>query len=286
MNRSRILLTIATLVALFTIGAISSCNNKEEDERNQHQLDSLSTINAAQAEKLNELDETLADVLQNFMEINSMEGSISLESQGGELGATQKQKIEDNILLIKQKLQRNKENLDKLNRALAGQKKENKTLAKTISTLQSQLTEKNDKLVELVEELRKKNIVIEEQAARIGNLEETTTQLQETTKAQEKQIDNLYLVKYCIGTGNDLKEMRILRNGQIMADDYNQSYFTTIDLRKITNIPLVAKRAELLTKHPSSSYSLVAGEDKLLTLEIKNPQEFWSLSKVLVVRVR
>ena len=79
--------------------------------------------------------------------------------------------------------------------------------------------------------------------------------------------------------------MNIIRNGEVVTEGYQSDYFTQIDLRKVTSIPLYEKKAELKTKHPKSSYKLVKGEDKMLTLEITNPREFWSLSKILVIQI-
>lgn len=110
----------------------------------------------------------------------------------------------------------------------------------------------------------------------------TTTEKQsETIAAQDASLNT---VRYCVGTKNDLKEMGILVNGKVATENYTSDYFRQVDLRKLARIPLYCKKAELLTNHPSSSYRLSPGDDKQLTLEIIDPQNFWSLSKVLVVR--
>ena len=51
-------------------------------------------------------------------------------------------------------------------------------------------------------------------------------------------------------------------------------------------LKLYSKRADLLTTHPAGSYALVKDEKGQLTLVINNPDEFWSVSKYLVIQVR
>ena len=58
-----------------------------------------------------------------------------------------------------------------------------------------------------------------------------------------------------------------------------------IDIRKVTEIPLFAKKAKLKTNHPDGTYEFVKDEDGNLTFKITNPKEFWSISKFLVIEV-
>ena len=61
--------------------------------------------------------------------------------------------------------------------------------------------------------------------------------------------------------------------------------FTKADLRNVSSIPLNVKKATLMTSHPEGSYTFVEKEGKVITeLSITNPEEFWSVSKYLVIR--
>ena len=88
-----------------------------------------------------------------------------------------------------------------------------------------------------------------------------------------------------------MKEQKILSGGglfkakEVMKGDFNKDYFTKADLRTLKEIPLEMKKAKILTNHPEGSYSLVKNDKGLLTLVISDPQNFWSLSKYLVVNV-
>lgn len=89
------------------------------------------------------------------------------------------------------------------------------------------------------------------------------------------------------GTKAELKSQKILQSGDVLkSSDFNKDYFTQIDVRTTKEVKLYSKRAEVLTNHPASSYTLDKDDKGQLTLRISNPKEFWSVSKYLVIQVK
>ena len=72
----------------------------------------------------------------------------------------------------------------------------------------------------------------------------------------------------------------------MLQGDFDASYFTEIDIRRVSQINLNSKSADILTNHPASSYRLERDQNKIYTLYITNAQQFWSTSKYLVVQVK
>lgn len=276
-------LTLSALVVVLLMLTACGKNSKQEEER-QKELTELQTLRTQVAEQ----DSLINLVIQNFAQIQQLEGMISLDSNS-EVPQSQRAKIEDNLRLINEKLESNRQTIDLLNKKLAQSGNKNSSLQRTIGTLQEQLNAKNAEILDLTEELKRKNYAIGVLDSMVTGLSNNVENLSKTSAAQQAEIDRqdaaLNTVRYCIGTSRDLKDMNIVRNGEVVTEGYQSDYFTQIDLRKVTSIPLYEKRAELKTKHPKSSYKLVKGEDKMLTLEITNPKEFWSLSKILVVQI-
>lgn len=276
-------LTLSALV--LTLLMLTACgkNSQQEQERQQEQAE-LQALRTQVAEQ----DSLINLVIQNFAQIQQLEGMISLDGNS-ELPQSQRAKIEDNLRLIKEKLESNRETIELLNKKIANSGNKNSSLQRTINTLQEQLNTKNAEILNLTEELKRKDIAIGVLDSMVTGLSSNVENLNKVSAAQQAELERqdaaLNTVRYCIGTSQDLKDMNILRNGQVVTEGYQSDYFTQIDLRKVTSIPLYAKRAELKTKHPESSYKLVKGTDNMLTLEISNPKEFWSLSKILVVRI-
>ena len=276
-------LTLSALVVVLLMFTACGKNSKQEEER-QKELTELQSLRTQVAEQ----DSLINMVIQNFAQIQQLEGMISLDSNS-EVPQSQRGKIEDNLRLINEKLESNRQTIDLLNKKLAQSGNKNSSLQRTIGTLQEQLNAKNAEILDLTEELKRKNYAIGVLDSMVTDLSSNVENLSKTSAAQQAELDRqdaaLNTVRYCIGTSRDLKDMNIIRNGEVVTEGYQSDYFTQIDLRKVTSIPLYAKKAELKTKHPGSSYKLVKGEDKMLTLEITNPREFWTLSKILVIQI-
>lgn len=276
-------LTLSALVVVLLMLTACGKNSKQEQER-QKELTELQTLRTQVAEQ----DSLINLVIQNFAQIQQLEGMITLDSNS-EVPQSQRAKIEDNLRLINEKLEANRQTIEFLNKKLSQSGNKNSSLQRTIGTLQDQLNAKNTEILDLTEELKRKNYAIGVLDSMVTGLSNNVENLSKTTAAQQAELERqdaaLNTVRYCIGTSRDLKDMNIVRNGEVVTEGYQSDYFTQIDLRKVTSIPLYAKRAELKTKHPQSSYKLVKGEDKKLTLEISNPKEFWSLSKILVIQI-
>ena len=276
-------LTFSALV--LSLLMLTACNkNSQEDQERQNELTELQSLRTQVAEQ----DSLINMVIQNFAQIQQLEGMISLNAND-ELPQSQRAKIEDNLRLINEKLESNRQTIALLNKKLAQSGNKNTSLQRTIGTLQEQLNAKNAEILDLTEELKRKNYAIGVLDSMVTDLHSNVENLSKTSAAQQAELERqdaaLNTVRYCIGTSRDLKDMNIIRNGEVVTEGYQSDYFTQIDLRKVTSIPLYEKRAELKTKHPGSSYKLVKGEDKMLTLEITNPKEFWSLSKILVIQI-
>ena len=282
MKQSLSLTLSALVVALLMLTACGK-NSKQEEER-QKELTELQTLRTQVAEQ----DSLINLVIQNFAQIQQLEGMITLDGNS-EVPQSQRGKIEDNLRLINEKLESNRQTIDLLNKKLAQSGNKNSSLQRTIGTLQEQLNAKNAEILDLTEELKHKNYAIGVLDSMVTDLSNNVENLSKTSAAQQAELERqdaaLNTVRYCIGTSRDLKDMNIIRNGEVVTEGYQSDYFTQIDLRKVTSIPLYEKKAELKTKHPKSSYKLVKGEDKMLTLEITNPREFWSLSKILVIQI-
>ena len=276
-------LTFSALV--LSLLMLTACNkNNQEDQERQDELTELQALRTQVAEQ----DSLINMVIQNFAQIQQLEGMISLNGND-ELPQSQRAKIEDNLRLINEKMESNRQTIALLNKKLAQSGNKNTSLQRTIGTLQEQLNAKNAEILDLTEELKRKNYAIGVLDSMVTDLHSNVENLSKTSAAQQAELERqdaaLNTVRYCIGTSRDLKDMNIIRNGEVVTEGYQSDYFTQIDLRRVTSIPVYAKKAELKTKLPKSSYRLVKGEDKMLTLEITNPQEFWSLSKILVVQI-
>lgn len=275
------------IVASIALFIFASCGkNSKAYKELQGDYDSINLVSQAQ---ISELDSIISLVLTNFQDINQMEGMIDVNTLKGEVEVNQRTKIEDNMRMIRERLQSNREEIAKLNKRLSASKHSAAGLQRTISALEKQLGVKTQEIIELTEELQRKNIQISQLDSMVTDLnkdveenKQTISHQEETIKSQDREINT---VSYCVGTKTDLEDMNILKNGKVATENYENTYFRQVDKRNFSSLPLYAKKATLLTNHPESSYKLLKGNDKMLTLEITNSELFWSHSRVLVVKV-
>ena len=278
----KLFIVIACLPLMFT-----ACNNKEEKDAELNSLrDSLQQIITQRDNEIDDLMATFNDIQEGFRLINEAEGRITTEGEG----VNQGQRIKENVVFIAQKMQENRQLIAKLRKQLKDSKFNSEQLNKTIESLTAQLQEKEQLLQQLREELDNKDIHISELDETIANLNTDVSELKEKTEQQSQTIStqdkNLNTAWYAFGTKSELKEQGIIAKGEVSINSSNKSYFTKIDIRNTTEIKLYSKSAELLTVHPSGSYTLTTDANKQYVLNITNPQQFWSTSKYLVLQVK
>ena len=276
--------------------AIVSCKNEapKQDLATVQLRDSLNQIIAQKDNEINDMIATFGDIEEGFREITEAQSRVTLAKQGE--GTNSAKRIKENMQFIQQTMRQNKELINKLKQQLRESSFKSEELKKLIDNMQQQLEEKEAQMQALREELDKKDIHIAELDETVANLNtdvnqltEETTQKSQTISQQDKQLHTAWFV---FGTKDELKKQNILtKDGmfsktRLLEKDFNKDYFTKIDIRIDKEIKLYSKSAEMLTSHPSSSYSLAPDANKQYVLRITDPDLFWSTSKYLVIQVK
>ena len=240
-----------------------------------------------------ELDEIMGsfnEIQEGFREINEAENRVDL--QGGAIESkSSADKIKEDIRFISQKLKSNREQIAKLEEQLKKSGYKSTQLQKAIKNMNAELAAKQRQIETLQTELASKNIRIAELDEAVEglnkNVDELTAENEAKAKTVAAQDKALNAAWYVFGTKSELKDQKILKKGDVLKDkEFNQEYFTQIDIRTEKEIKLYSKRAELLTTHPTGSYELVKDDKGQLTLKITNPNQFWSVSRYLVIQVK
>ena len=270
--------------------AVASCNDgvKQANLIAGQQRDSLNQIIAQKENELSDMMATLSDIEEGFREIIEAQSRVALAKQGE--GTNSAQRIRENMQFIRNTMKQNKELINKLKQQVREGSFKSEQLKKIVEGLTQQMEEKDRQLTALREELDRKDIHIaelDEQVAdlntNVNNLTEETTKKTQTINTQDKQLNTAWFV---FGTKKELKEQKILDDGEVLRSNFNKEYFTKIDIRIDKEIKLYSKSAQMLTDHPSSSYTLQRDANKQYILRITDPQLFWSTSKYLVILVK
>jgi chromosome segregation ATPase len=282
-------LTLLLLIMLSVVG----CEDKKKEAQNNAQIenlrDSMNQVISQKEAEINDIMGTFNDIQEGFDEINQAEGRVNLEKSNPEKSS--RQSIMENIEFIRRTMQLNKERIARLQEQLKTSSFNTSKLKATIESLNKQMEEKAQQITKLQEELKAKDLKIAEQGQQInsltGDVADLTQQNEQKAQTVARQDAEINTAWYVFGTKRELKAQRILQNGNVLkTSTFNKDYFTKVDIRVVKSIKLYSKSARLLTSHPAGSYTLDRDAQKQYTLHITNPQQFWSVSKYLVILVR
>ena len=276
---------IVAVVLIFT-----GCGgNKVQEDSRDVVYDSLQQIISQKNAELNDIMGTFNDIQEGFREINMAQGRVNLNGIASE--KMSKEDIMENISFIQRTMQLNRERIARLQQQLKSSSLNADKLSATIEGLTLQLNEKQKQIDQLEAQLKDKDLVIEKQGKEITRLNDNVGQLtaSDAAKAEalQKQDKEMHTAWYVFGTKKELKSQGILKSSDVLkSSDFNKNYFTRIDIRVVKSIKLYSKNVELLTSHPSDSYSLERDAQKQYILYINNPDAFWSVSRYLVMLVK
>ncbi|MCD8318067.1 MAG: hypothetical protein LUC45_04095 [Paraprevotella sp.] len=272
--------------------ALTACNNgaNKKDQQFAEERDSLMQVINNKDTQLNEIMGTVNEIQDGFKRINEAEGRITVNDGNMESEAS-KQMIRENMQYIQDAMAQNRDMISQLKEKVRKSGINADKLQKMVDDLAAQLEAQKTRVQELEAQLAEKDIVIAQQGETISNLNENVNTLSEENKTKSQTVADqdkqIHAAWYVFGTKSELKEQKILQNGDVLkANDFNKDYFTKVDIRYDKEIKLYSKSAKLLTTHPAGSYSLEKDNKGQYVLQITKPETFWSVSKYLVIQVK
>jgi len=274
----------------------SGCaHRKEQIARLQAQNDSLRAVGTDKDSNIADFVTTFNEVEANLDSIKRVERIIDKSAKEGEVKGSRKEQIKSDIHYIYDLLQKNRKLVAELTSKLSKSNKHAKELQLMIDNLNKSIDEKNAQIAQLTDELGKLNIQVKDLNVKVAGLNSNVNDL--TADNQKKQADidakteALNTAYYVIGTNRELKDKKIItgaggfigigRTKNVMAN-LNMNDFTKVDITKVSEIPVMKKKINIVTNHPTSSYR-IEGNKTVDKIVITNAKEFWSLSKVLVI---
>jgi chromosome segregation ATPase len=285
------------LIALSTGMFFNSCTNKEKEEA---AIKQVTVVSASRDSLENELVTTMDEINQNLDMIRDKQGLVA--NTNGHESVSKKEAILKNISLINALIADNKEKLDKLEMQTKKLGKEKKAMARLAEQTKLRIEKQEQEIASLKDQLAQESYKVEDLNKRVGEMQMNNdqlsaekTQLTETNSKMDKDLNKAY---FTYGTSKELKSKSLIeKTGGVLgigkkdalanAFYKNKSSFTEVDIRETKTIPVQGKSPKLITFHPQNSYEIQESKDnKYASINIKDPEEFWSSSKYLVVEVR
>ena len=280
---------------IIALALMPSCREQATTDDSQRQ-DSINTeLNDSLATALAEKDSLMAlmmEINDGMAEIKRMEDIVTVRDLSRET-PDRKQQLRDDIVAIQKGIADRKKKLAELEKRLKQSTNFNDEMKKTIEGMKKQLASQQSTIDDLTKQLAAAHVEISNLNTRVDSLQTVNTQVnKEKAEAQQesKRLENeLNTCYYAIGSKKELKNNKIIETGflrktKIMEGDFEKAYFTKADKRTLNEIPLHSKKAEVMSKHPAGSYSIVDnGGSK--TLVINDSHRFWEYSNYLVVKI-
>lgn len=284
--RNFIFLIIFSVVVYSCTNSNDKSSNYKENERIAELENELSQTKLDNDSKDKMIQESLNffnEIQLNLETIQLKKDEIRIKSENPELTAEDKDYIIEQIKHINFLREENGKKINQLNNSLKASNVKIIELEKLIERLMKEISLKDQQIQILQSELN--NINVEYSKLFDAYIEQTVI-VGELTD----QINTGY---YTYGTLKELVENKVVekKDGFIgigrktaLIDKFNEEYFIKIDILRKKEIYVEGLKVKIVTDHPSSSYEIVK-DDKNSKILIKNPKEFWKVSKYLVVIV-
>ena len=294
----KIIYSVSILMAAAAL--LFSCKNVQDSEEYiqlQNRVDSLNRVNKQLKANYNETLDMLNEIERGFNEISSAENSLialNLENQADTV--SRKDQMLNQVEKVKEKIEEQQKKIDNLQAQLSKSSAKNKTLTATIARMQQELDEKTAIIEDLQRTITDQRARIKALDSEVASLEKNVAGLQdknasqkEVISAQDAKINNVH---YICGTEAELTEWGLFEKkglfdgGHLMDLARTAADWKTFDRRRVNVIPTNGKRIKLLTNHPDGSYTIEPQEDGTESIVITDKDNFWSISRYLVVRVK
>jgi chromosome segregation ATPase len=276
---------------LLLIPVFFACGRAAEKKAQelQSKTDSLMSQTMQKDEAINEFIRSINDIQGTLDTIKQKENIINLTTdRGGELKLSAKDQIKNDIQTIYGLMLKNKETINALTKKLKNSNLKVAELNKMVERLNKDLAEKAAEIEDLRTRLSKLNASFEMANLKIDTLSRTVkdqgSQINSQSQTLASQDEALNTAYYVIGSNKELKKNGVIKSGEVLAD-FNKALFTKIDIRKVTEIPILSKKAKILSSHPSSAYKFTGDKKVIQALQILDYKAFWSNSKYLVIVV-
>jgi len=305
-ERKTVVASISGLLFLLVIviAGVIILKNKAQIEQLNLQNSNLNTTIELRDSLVNEMASTFEEIEENLTFVRNKRDQLVLVPQEGQ--ENQKEVLVADIKMMNEMLEESSKKIEELDKKLKKSGIEIKSFRNKIAQLNKYIAEQDNSIRQLRVEVEQRDYKITEMDAQLTRLQsdlaskedsilaksQVIVEKSQTIVEKENEINKAY---FAVGTHSELikngvlaKEGGFLRIGKntSIRDDLNESYFTKLDIRNASQFTLNTKKAKLISEHPANSYRLVAENDKIAYLEIENPQEFWKLTKYVVVETK
>lgn len=271
----------AFLMILFFISCSSENKSENIKNTNEQLISSIRSKNL----QINSLVNSLKSIRQNMNDVKTEQGLLLAAESSFETPLSMRNSIINDIETLQNLIEDSKWDINSLEENMTKGKEENRELNIVLSSLKIDMAERDKEIRQLKEQ------VYDWDAA----YKHVNDILNEKVVESELMRQEMNKVYFTCGTFKELKGKGVVeKTGTVLGllgnkdlkDNFNKTYFTEGDLREISEIPIMAKKLEIITPHHDDSYLIEMDEENVIThLVITDKDRFWAASKFLTIVV-
>lgn len=283
-------------LAILILPCLLIACDTDEKARLQAEVERLQQESSQKDADVDGFITSLTNIQSNLDSIKALEGIVTAKTVG-EAGknSTAEDDILDDMRSIYDKMRKNREQLNEMEKQLKNSSISSDKLNRLIAKLKADLADKDAEISVLRDKLAQADIYIDALMTDIDNLaleserkEEVIQHKDRILTAQEKELLTAYWVK---GTKKELMERGIIdREGAFLgmggvkkvAGDVAYEDLIRINIYETEEFVIGAKKAEVVSSHHRDSYEII-GDRTAEKLVVTDPDTFWKNSKVLVI---
>jgi len=289
---------IISFLLLVTAGFIVNSMYKNEQKKHvaivENQKRSFTQLLTSRDSVINEWMLTFDEIEKDLSTVKEKENIITMKSSDQEFSKDKKQQILKDIEYVNTLLDQNKKKIASLTSQLNNSGGTIKGLQVKVAELEANIKQRETEIADLKVALTKKDFEIGQLNTRMSEQQVAITQKDEKITNQTAEMNKGFIAS---GTYKTLKAKGLLtkeggflglgKKEAMVNNKLAQDAFTQVNITEVKSIPVNSKSAKLITYHPASSYELIRDKDnKIASIEIKDPDQFWKVSKYAVVEIK
>lgn len=277
----------------------------------QSKIKELSSKNAELGSVLHVRDSVVSDLISafdtienNLTFINQRRSQLVIENM--EKGRSQKESLINDIKMMNTMLEESSAKINELEQKLNKSGVELKSFKNKIAALSKKIELQNQQIEDFKFQIEEQNEQLAMFKSRNEDLQNRVITVRDSVKLKQEIVDQkeeIIVQKvnelnkgfFAMGTYKELfanglvfKEGGLLGIGKskTLKNNFNDEYFTPINITEDKVIPLNARKVNLISDHPVNSYRLVEENGLITQLEIEVPEDFWKISHYAVIEVK
>lgn len=295
---------VVPLLLILVIGGVLLHENKKEVKLLNSENLKLELVVHERDSLVNEFISAFDTIESSLTFINEKRGRLVLKDS--EVTISQKDAIIGDIYLMNTMLEESSAKIEELEKKLKSSGLQLKSFKTKLAGLSKKIDQQNKQIaafkMKFDEQNRllaianfKKDSLQNEVASFLDSIHLKETIITQREEIIGKQIGELNKGFFAYGTSKELVDNGVItrqggflgfgRNKSLLTN-FNEDYFTKIDISEQRFIELNVKKVSLISEHPHSSYRLVEEDGLITKLEIETPEDFWKISQYAVIEVK